>query len=354
MTPLERHLRAVIAAEGPITVERYMAECLGHPDHGYYFTRDPLGAAGDFVTAPEVSQMFGELIGLWCADLWDRMGRPDPVQLVEMGPGRGTLMADALRAAAALPGFREAARLHLIETSLTLRARQADALVDHAPAWHDGIGTIPDGPLLLIANELLDALPIRQLLRTADGWRERMVTIEAGRLAFAPGAVPVEAPFFVADAPTGSLVEQRPAADEIAAAVAARLLRHGGAALFLDYGHLESAPGETLQAVRGHAYADVLTDPGEADLTAHVDFTAFARAARAAGATIHGPAAQAEFLAALGIGARAEALARRGGPRRAAEIETALERLLGPAQMGRLFKAIAFAAPDGPKPAGLG
>lgn len=354
MTPLERHLRAVIAAEGPITVERYMAACLAHPEHGYYMTRDPLGVAGDFVTAPEVSQMFGELIGLWCADLWDRMGRPDPVLLVEMGPGRGTLMADALRAAAALPGFREAMRLHLVETSPVLRARQAEALADHAPAWHDGIATVPNAPLILVANELLDALPVRQLVRTGGGWRERMVAVEKGHLVFTPGETPVEAPPFAADAPDGSLVELRPGAEVIAAAVGARLLRHGGAALFVDYGHLESAPGETLQAVRGHGHADVLAEPGETDLTAHVDFAAFARTARAAGAAVHGPAAQAEFLAALGIGARAAALKRAGGPAREAEIEAALDRLLGPAQMGRLFKAIALADPVGPKPAGFG
>jgi NADH dehydrogenase [ubiquinone] 1 alpha subcomplex assembly factor 7 len=358
VTPLERHLRAVIAAEGPIPVLRYMAECLGHPDHGYYITRDPLGAAGDFVTAPEISQMFGELIGLWCADLWDRMARPDPVLLVEMGPGRGTLMADALRAAAALPGFRDAIRLHLVETSPVLRARQAEALAGletgAAPVWHDDIGTVPGGPLLLIANELLDALPVRQILRTAAGWRERMVAVADGGLAFVPGAAPVEAPAFAADAPIGGLVELRPAADEVAAAVTARLLRHGGAALFIDYGHLESAPGETLQAVRSHVYADPLTDPGEADLTAHVDFAAFARTARAAGAAVHGPVAQAEFLAALGIGARAEALSRASGPKRAGEVDAALDRLCSPARMGRLFKAMALAAPDGPVPAGFG
>ncbi|MDA0704706.1 MAG: SAM-dependent methyltransferase, partial [Proteobacteria bacterium] len=340
MTPLERHLRAAIAAEGPIPVERYMAECLGHPEHGYYITRDPLGAAGDFVTAPEVSQMFGDLIGLWCADLWDRMGRPDPVLLVEMGPGRGTLMADALRAAAALPGFREAARLHLIETSPALRARQADALAGQTPVWHDGIETVPDGPLLLIANELLDALPIRQILRTEAGWRERMVTVEAGRLAFIPGDRAVEAPPGFGDAPPGSLVELRPAADALAATISTRLRRHGGAALFIDYGHLESAPGETLQAVRDHAYADVLTDPGEADLTAHVDFAAIA--AHAAPARHSRLTPQGVFLERLGITARARKLAS-GLTGQALDAHVAAHRrLTHPSEMGDLFKVMAL------------
>ena len=353
MTPLERHLRAAVAAEGPIPVERYMAECLGHPEHGYYRTRDPLGAAGDFVTAPEVSQMFGELIGLWCADHWDRTGRPDPVLLVELGPGRGTLMADALRAAIALPAFRAALHPHLVETSPVLRARQAEALAGADPVWHTDLETVPDAPLLLVANEFLDALPVRQLLNAGAGWRERMVTVEGGHLAFVPGAQEVDPPPFARDAPPGSVAELRPAADSLAAAVAGRLLHRGGAALFLDYGHLGSAPGDTLQALRGHAYAEVLADPGEADLTAHVDFAAFARAARAAGAAVHGPVSQAEFLAALGIGARAETLKRGAGPARAAEIDAALDRLLGPAQMGRLFKAVALTAPHGPAPAGF-
>src|SRR6185312_4224494 len=281
---------------GPLGIDEYMAAALTHPEHGYYATRDPLGAAGDFVTAPELSQMFGELVGAWCIDSWARMGRPDPVILAELGPGRGTLMADLLRASRVAPDFRRALRLHLVEGSPVLRAKQAAALNEAEPRWHDDIATLPQGPLLLVANEFLDALPIRQLVRRSDGWHERRVALGRDGALDAEAAIP---PALSGAAP-GSLCEIRPAALALAASLGARLSREGGVALFIDYGHAASACGDTLQAVRGHRRHDVLAEPGTADLTAHVDFAAVAAAATAAGARAWGPVTQGAFLVALG------------------------------------------------------
>ncbi len=354
--PLSGHIRSLIAAEGPIGVAQYMALALGHPRHGYYVAGDPLGAQGDFVTAPEISQVFGELTGLWCAALWDAMGRPAPVRLVELGPGRGTLMADALRAVAqAMPALRDAADLHLVETSPVLRARQAAALADARPDWHESLSGVPDGPMLLIANEFLDALPVRQFVKLDGGWHERVVGLDdAGNLAF--GAAPLPTPEIelippaVREAPDGAVAEVCPAARAVAAAVAARAARAGGAALFVDYGHAGSAPGETLQAVRGHRYADPLEAPGRADLTAHVDFEAVAHAARAAGAAVHGPACQRDFLGALGIEARAAMLTRGKDAGTAERVRAGVARLVDAEAMGTLFKAMAVAHPDLPVP----
>src|SRR5690348_1649782 len=280
VSALKTLLAQRIRDTGPLGIDEYMTAALTDPEHGYYATRDPLGAAGDFVTAPEVSQMFGELVAVWCIDNWARMGRPDPVILAELGPGRGTLMADLLRAARGAPDFRRALRLHLIETSAVLRAKQAAALHESEPRWHDSIDTLPEGPLLLVANEFLDALPIRQFVRTGDGWRERCVTLGGdGALAFTLAAAPdagAAIPPALSGAAPGSLCEVRPAATALAASLGARLSRQGGAALFIDYGHATSACGDTLQAVRGHRRHDVLAEPGTADLTAHVDFAAFA------------------------------------------------------------------------------
>src|SRR6185437_15531946 len=241
VSALEALLAQRIRDAGPLGIDEYMATALTHPEHGYYTTRDPLGAAGDFVTAPEVSQMFGELVGAWCIDNWARMGRPDPVILAELGPGRGTLMADLLRAARVAPDFRRALRLHLVETSRALRAAQARRLADAAPRWHDNLDTLPQGPLLLVANEFLDALPIRQLVRKADGWHERRVTLDSdGALAFTLAAAPdpgTAIPRALSNAAPGNLCEIRPAAAALAASVGARLSRQGGVALFIDYGH---------------------------------------------------------------------------------------------------------------------
>ena len=343
MGALSRHLTALIREEGPISIARYMAEALGNQRHGYYMTRDPLGRGGDFITAPEVSQIFGELIGLWCASLWRAMGRPDPLILAELGPGRGTLMADALRAARVMPGFIDAAALHLVETSPVLRSLQEDKL---KASWHERLDDVPAGPLLLIANEFFDALPVHQLVRTEDGWRQRIVGLdEAGGFTVVSGADITMPPAELADAPVGSVVEVRPEGVALAADIARRVGNHGGAALIIDYGHTESAVGDTLQAVRDHRYEDVFDEPGSADLTAHVDFAALARAARDAGATIHGPVPQGHFLERLGIASRAEALIASASGDAAEEVRSGVRRLVAGDQMGRLFKVMAITAP---------
>ena len=345
-TPLLRELGALIAAEGPITVERYMALCLGHPVHGYYRTRDPLGASGDFTTAPEISQMFGELIGLWAAAVWDGMGRPSPVRLVELGPGRGTLMRDALRAvAAAAPAFRAALDLHLVETSPPLRAAQAEALRAAGPAWHDDVDAVRGGPAIVLANEFFDALPARQLVRDRGAWRERLVGLDGDRLVFGLAAEPDRT--VTAAAPEGSVLTLGRAAAEVAGAIAARLAHDGGALLAIDYGHDRPGLGDTLQAVAAHRFADPLEAPGEADLTVHVDFSALARAVRAAGAVPQGPVSQGDFLRALGLDQRAARLTRDAPPERVAAVEAARARLVaeGPRGMGRLFKVLGAASP---------
>ena len=358
---LAGHLRRRIAAEGPLTVAEFMAEALGHPRHGYYTRRDPLGAAGDFITAPEISQMFGELIGLWCAVVWQDMGAPDPVVVVELGPGRGTLMADVLRAAATAPGFLGAARLHLVETSPVLRARQEEALaapvLGNAPVWHGSLDGVPEGPMLLVANEFFDALPVRQFQRTDEGWRERRV--DAGedggfRFVVAPPA-PLDplAMKRLADAPEGGVIEVCPAGLALAGVIGGRVARHGGAALIVDYGPAESAAGETLQAVKGHAYHRVLETPGEADLTAHVDFAGLAAAAIESGAAAFGPVPQGTFLESLGIGARAEALRVGATAGQASDIRSAHRRLVDESEMGTLFKALAVAHPEMAPPPGF-
>ncbi len=361
MSGLAALLRRRIAAAGPITVAEYMAEALGHPEHGYYMRRDPFGQAGDFTTAPEVSQIFGELIGLWCRVVWEAMGRPAPVNLVELGPGRGTLMADALKAAASSSGgtaFAAALRLHLVETSPALRRRQRQTLAathpNVKPVWLDRFEDVPQGPLLLVANEFFDALPVHQYIRSGDQWLERKVGVENGRFAFAlePVTVPPELAG-VSDVVDGSLVEVCPAAEVLTGRIATRIARFGGAALVIDYGHRRSAPGDTLQAVRNHAYAGVLDAPGEADLTHHVDFEALIRAATAAGAVPFGAIPQMVFLSRLGIAARADALLAKATRTQAEAIRSAAHRLLHPREMGEIFKAVALIHPALPVPPGF-
>jgi SAM-dependent MidA family methyltransferase len=350
MTPLERDIRTVIETEGPMTVSDYMQLCLAHPQHGYYVTRDPFGAAGDFVTAPEVSQMFGELLGAWVAAVWRQMGSPEGVRLIELGPGRGTLMADALRAARALPEFHAAVAVHLVEISPVLRALQEKALESSGVPieWHHGIEEIADGPTLAIANEFVDALPISQFVKDRDGWHVRMVGIVDGKLTFMAAPDPMLG--HVADATTpGTILERRD--DRPVSLLAQRIARQGGAALVIDYGHAESAFGDTLQAVRGHTFADPLENPGEADLTAQVDFAAVATWVQRQGAATQGPVAQGEFLRRLGIEQRAARLKANATPQQAAAIDAALARLTGPDQMGELFKVLAICDPKlGPLP----
>ena len=364
MTGLADHLRRRIAAEGPLSVAEVMANALLHPRHGYYATRDPFGMAGDFVTAPEISQMFGELIGLWAAVAWRGMGAPDPVALVELGPGRGTLMADALRAARGIPDFRDALRIHLVEASPTLRRIQADRLAVAgdalAPIWHDGIASLPEMPVIVIANEFFDALPIVQLVRDGRIWRERRVAADpqTGRLLWTltPGASPLAAllaPELRLGAPDGSLAELCPAGLTLARSLAERIVAAGGVLLAIDYGHAPSGTGDTLQAVKAHRPVEPLASLGDADLTAHVDFAALGRAVAEAGATSYGPIGQGVFLRRLGIEARAETLSRHAGPVQQAAIAAALARLIAPTEMGTLFKAVAW-TPDGiPPPPGF-
>lgn len=346
MTPLGREIAAIIRETGPIGIDRYMALCLGHPVHGYYRTRDPLGARGDFTTAPEITQMFGELVGAWAAWVHRAMGVPDPLLLAELGPGRGTLMADALRAlAAAAPGLRIAP--HLVETSEVLRQAQERRLAGAGATWHAGLDSLPDGPAVIIANEFFDCLPVRQFVRAADGWHERLVGLDAnGALTF--GLAPDATPGIAAEASAGAVVSVPGAALDTVRAVARRVRSQGGVLLVFDYGHVRPGFGDTLQALAGHAFADPLAAPGEADLTCHVDFAALAVAAREAGAVVHGPAEQGEFLVALGLRERAARLKMGAGDAQAAAIDAAVVRLTDsrPEGMGRLFKVMAISALD--------
>ncbi len=342
---LADRLAAEIAANGPMRLDRWMAASAAE----FYARADTLGH--DFTTAPEVGQAFGELIGLWAADLWQRAGSPDPVLLVELGPGRGTLIADAWRATARVSGFHAAARVHLVETSPRLRAEQAERALP--ASWHETLDELPDGaPMIIIANEFVDALPIRQFVRTGSGWHDRAVTHGAGGFAPAPGdPVPEGAiPDAFAQAPEGAIVEDRPAARTLAATFGRRLGRSGGAALIIDYGYLAPALGDTLQAVRGGERVDPFATPGEADLTAHVDFAALAEAASPA--RVHGPVAQGLFLPRLGLAERTDALAR-ANPVHAAALHAAAARLSAPAQMGAIFQVLALTAPGWPIPEGF-
>ena len=309
----------------------------------YYAERDPYA---DFTTSPEITQVFGEVLGLWAAVTWEAMGRPVPVLLVECGPGRGTLMADALRAVAGVAApFREALRVHLVETSPRLRAEQAARVPD--AAWHDALADVPPGPLILLANEFLDALPIRQFVRRGGGWAERFV--DGGTFVEQPASPDLDA----VPAEEGAVMELCEPARAMAGHVARRVARIGGAALFLDYGPADSAPGDSLQALRDGAPASPLGEPGAADLTAHVDFAALARAAQAAGAAVHGPVPQGVFLSRLGLFQRTGRLARTQPPGRAAALVQAAQRLAEPDRMGRLFKAMAVCHPALPCPAGF-
>jgi SAM-dependent MidA family methyltransferase len=317
-------LRERIAADGSMSLEAYMEACNAY----YYATRDPLGVRGDFTTAPEISQMFGEIVGAALADCWQSAGSPGDAIYAELGPGRGTLASDAIRV---LRGAGFNGGVQLVETSPILKSVQAAALP--GADWHDDVESLPDAPLLLVANEFFDALPIRQLV----AGHERKVMIAAGGLAFDRD---------------GEIVEQSPARESVVRSLAARLVRKGGVALIIDYGHARSAPGDTLQAVRGHAFAPILASPGEQDLTAHVDFEALANAARAEGAVASAVVTQGDWLGSLGIGARAAALAT-ANPRRADELAASVQRLTGRGEMGTLFKVMAVRAPDWPAPAGF-
>jgi NADH dehydrogenase [ubiquinone] 1 alpha subcomplex assembly factor 7 len=343
------HIRQLIEKSGPVSVADYMELALQHPQYGYYRHGDPLGLKGDFITAPEVSQMFGEMIGLWCADVWRQMGAPEKFALVELGPGRGTLMQDALRATGKLSGFHQAVQLYLIESSETLRKAQHEKLGDNLPVYINNVAELPSLPTLIIANEFFDALPVRQFEKTFQGWHERLVTVANDDLDFTmhplDAAVLPLIPERMRDASPGTVYEISMPGLVLMRDLARHIAQNTGAALIIDYGYAESDGKPTLQAVSGHDYTDVLARPGEADVTALVDFGALQKAAQTQHLPAHGPITQGEFLQTLGIELRASQLKRHATPEQAKDIDAALRRLTDASQMGTLFKVMAIAAP---------
>ena len=348
MTALKQKISDLITAAGPIGVADYMALCLFDPEHGYYTTREPFGIAGDFTTAPEIGQMFGELVAIWLYDCWTQTGRPQGAVLAEIGPGRGTLMKDTVRTLLQLaPAFVRQTRFELVETSPRLREIQRATLADSLPAfaWHESVATLPEGPLFIVGNELFDAVPVRQFVKTPAGWRERVVGLsEKGELQFMAGAAALDPALLPADAgsaPQGAVFEVAPAREALMETIAERIARGGGAGLFIDYGHLESGIGDTLQALRAHSYDDVLAHPGEADITSHVDFARLTQAARR-----HGLSAslmtQGDFLLEQGLLQRAGSLGAGRDEATQQRLRSEVERLAGPEQMGTLFKVLAI------------
>ncbi len=356
MSPLSKILAKQIKTTGPITLAEYMSVCLLHPKYGYYTTQDALGVDGDFTTAPEISQMFGELVGLCLAQCWMDQGSPDKFALVELGPGRGTLIADVMRATRQVPGFHIGADLHLVEASPRMRELQAKALPEHRPTWHDGVETLPtDCPVFVIANEFFDALPIRQFQRDAKGWREIMVGVtDDGVLQRGlSDPAPIDAlNARLEDTQPGALVETCAHGTAVVDALARRIADHGGMALIVDYGGWHS-DGDTFQAVRGHRPVDPFAEPGRADLTAHVDFEALARAALLAGCAVSQFTKQGVFLERLGITARAQSLAKSHSGEALEAHVTAHRRLTHPDEMGSLFKVLGLYPGTESPPPGL-
>ena len=352
-SPLQSEVRKLIKSSGPMPVWRYMELCLMHPQHGYYLSRDPLGREGDFTTAPEVSQMFGELLGLWAASVWKAIGSPPLLRLIELGPGRGTMMADALRALRVLPPLYQALSIHLVEVNPVLREKQRATLSGpREVSWHDTIDDVPDGPAIILANEYFDVLPIHQAVKRETGWHERTVEVDdGGKLAFGVATEPI--PRFevllsplVRAAPLGAVFEWRPDAEIMK--ITSRVRDQDGAALIVDYGHVRSDVGDTFQAIARHTFADPLKNPGQADVTAHVDFQALMRAADDLGARVHGPVTQGEFLKRLGIETRATTLMAKASPEVAEDIAAAMQRLVGGGRggMGQMFKVLAVSEPN--------
>jgi NADH dehydrogenase [ubiquinone] 1 alpha subcomplex assembly factor 7 len=351
---LAEQIDAQIRATGPMSLATYMGLCLSHPRHGYYAVARPIGAEGDFITAPEISQMFGELIGFFFVNLWQQMGQPRSFTLLELGPGRGTLMADALRAAAKAEGFLDAMHLQLFEQNAVLKGEQEKRLAKYNPYWSTELDAVSDDPLFVVANEFFDALPIKQFVKTDDGWHERLVGLKDGVRAFGLSPTPIAdsaAPPEVHGAYSGEILELGTAAVEAMQRLARKAALQGGALLALDYGYAKTQTGETFQAVKSHAFAEPLGEPGEADLSAHVNFEVLGEAAKATGLAVAPLANQGDFLLRLGLGERAKALAR-ANPAEAANIARAVERLTSPSQMGTLFKAFCAHSP-GLKPAGF-
>lgn len=344
---LEQQIDLQIATSGPISVATYMGLCLTHPSKGYYRAAEPLGAKGDFVTAPEISQMFGELIGFWLVNLWQQMDEPNAFTLLELGPGRGTLMADILRVACRAPGFRDALQLRLFETSPVLMAEQKARLEVYDPKWLQDFESFDDGPVLIVANEFFDALPIRQFVRKEKGWHERQIGLKDGKRVFGLSPTPIppaSMPDAVANSAPDTMLEVCFAGAEVLTRLGKAIGQQGGALLAIDYGYGTTQTGDTLQGVRRHAFADVLEAPGETDISAHVDFGALGNVARAAGLATQPLATQGDFLTRLGIGERAAALSG-ANPGSANDIRTAHDRLVGPDQMGTLFKVFCAHSP---------
>ncbi|MGC2776932.1 MAG: SAM-dependent methyltransferase [Bradyrhizobium sp.] len=359
-SPLHPEIKRLIKASGPMPVWRYMELCLMHPEHGYYISRDPLGREGDFTTAPEVSQMFGELLGLWAASIWKATGSPQQFRLIELGPGRGTMMSDALRALRVLPPLYQTISVHLVEVNPVLREKQKATLTGlRNVTWHESFDDVPEGPSVIFANEYFDVLPIHQMVRRESGWHERVIELdEEENFVYATAADPTPGfelllPPLVRAAPPGAIFEWRPNTEIMA--IARRIRDQHGAAVVIDYGHVRSDVGDTFQAIARHSFADPLKTPGLADITAHVDFDALARSAEAVGARVHGPVTQGEFLQRLGIETRALTLMQKAAPDVSEDIASGLKRLTGGGRggMGSLFKVLGVSDQSTPVLAGI-
>ena len=360
ITPLEERLIDLIKLKGPITIADYMTDALTHPHEGYYMQASPIGAEGDFTTAPEISQVFGELIGLWLVEAWQAMGSPAAFNLIELGPGRGVLMEDILRAARLRPGFAKAAQVWLLETSGRLRLEQQKRLkpTEVKPLWADDFADIPPAPSLIVANEFFDCLPVRQFERIKSGWRERLVGLDekTGRLGFTLGKTPPPPNYDIPsldESEEGDIFEISFETRKFAGDICMTLIDQGGHALIIDYGHMERGLGDTLQAVKDHKYWPPLASPGRADLTAHVDFESLADAAIEAGAAVHGPVTQGRFLDRLGLALRVEALCKNQPPEKADAIRAGAARIASPGAMGEIFKVMCLSSPNLPVPAGF-
>ncbi len=342
MNTLEKIIREVISKQGAISIAAYMELALQHPEHGYYRTQEPIGRTGDFITAPEVSQLFGEMIGVWCAEAWRCLGRPAPFALVELGPGHGTMMQDVLRSTANVGGFPEAKKLFLVETNELLRKRQQELLRD--VTYIDDVTQVVPWPLVIVANEFFDALPVRLFEKTFRGWAERMVTVEeaAFGLALRPltDAETLLVPQSIREAPPGTVFEFSPAAQVMMRDIARTLVARKGKMLLIDYGYVAPSGSPTVQALSNHVSTNILERPGEIDLTAHIDFSALAGIARANGAKTSAIVGQGEFLTNCGIEIRADALKKRATFQQAADVDSGLKRLVHDDQMGSLFKVL--------------
>tara|TARA_B100000686_G_scaffold355172_1_gene470651 strand:+ start:643 stop:1725 length:1083 start_codon:yes stop_codon:yes gene_type:complete len=357
MNPLEKIIKKKVKEKGPIALSEYMSLALTHPLYGYYMKKDPLGKNGDFITAPEISQIFGELIGLWAASTWKQMGHPQSTHLIECGPGRGTLMGDFLRATKLVPNFRSAINLHLLETSPVLKKRQLALLNSASPVWHKNMRTVPTGPTILIANEFLDSLPVQQVRKTKNGWVERLIGLKNDKLVFVEGnAIKIEQLInwnIPINAKVGAIFEMSHSNIEFAEQICTRLDFYPGYALIIDYGYRDSNGKETLQGVRKHSFADPMARPGDIDLTTHVNFGVLATYVSDRGHTAVGPISQATFLERLGVRERTKFLMRNAPQNKAKQIAIGTERLTDPKQMGKLFKAMVIMRNGSPLPAGF-